>query len=268
MYALLSLVLLLLVSCGLEKKTKSFQRNPFESALTYFTKASTIRVEVAYEQGHVPFTETQFTLSNGSSFPLWQITEENLASLFLGRSNAPQILVPKRLEEMHELPAFSKSSWTSEEIYALAEKYRRHRSSAHESAFWVVFLSGNFRDASQSYPNTVGVSLSGTTIVAIFKDVVLGTGGDVGLTTRYVEQATVVHELGHALGLVDNGLTMHRAHRDEEHGKHCQASGCVMYWLNEGRADMVTFVSRLIQQRSVVMFDSQCLADARNFMSN
>lgn len=256
-----------LVGCG-EESAKTIKRNPYESAVNYFTKASRLRVEVAFEQGRAPFTETQITLSNGAPFPLWQITEENLVALFLGRPNAPEVLVPKTLAEMHELPAFSKSSWTAEEIYALAEKHRRHRSSAQESAFWVVFLGGQFRDGSQSYPSMVGVSLGGTTVVAIFKDVVLGTGSDVGLTTRYVEQATVVHELGHALGLVDNGIAMHQDHRDREHGKHCTASACVMYWLNEGRADMVAFVTRMLQERSVVMFDDKCLEDGRKFLSS
>ncbi len=257
----------LFVGCA-EEKSEAFKRNPYESAVNYFTKASRLRVEVAFEQGHAPFTETQITLSNASPFPLWQITEENLAALFFGRSNAPEVIVPKTLAEMHELPAFSKSSWTAEEIYALGDKHRRHRSSAQESAFWVVFLGGQFRDGSQSYPNMVGVSLGGTSIVAIFKDVVRGTGGDVGLTTRYVEQATVVHELGHALGLVDNGLAMHQDHRDREHGKHCTANSCVMYWLNEGRADMVAFVARMIRDGTIIMFDSQCLEDARRFKAS
>lgn len=259
--------LVLLSSCAKKKDDVRVAnpKNNFESSVNYFSSTRRLTVEVAYESGHAPYTDTKITLSNGSPTSLWSILEENLNALYLGRNPFPIIAVPKSLSEMQELPVQGKTSWTVEDLLALAKEHRKGLSSETQSYFWVVFLGGHFNDGKEDQKSMVGVSLGGTTILAIFKDVVRETGVDQGLVQRYVEQATLVHELGHALGLVNNGLTMHEDHQDSEHGLHCKNPECVMFWLNEGRADLVGFVGKMIKEGHVIMFDQQCLDDARKF---
>lgn len=240
-------------------------QNSFESSVNYFSSTTRLTIEVAYESGHAPYTDTKITLSNGTPTSLWNILDENLNALYLGRNPFPIVAVPKTLDEMQELPVQGKTSWTVADIVALAKEHRKGVSSETQSYFWVVFLGGHFNDGKEDQKSMVGVSLGGTTILAVFKDVVRETGVAEGLVQRYVEQATLVHELGHALGLVNNGLPMHTAHQDPEHGLHCKNPECVMYWLNEGRADLVGFVEKMIKDRDVIMFDQQCLDDARKF---
>jgi hypothetical protein len=257
------LISLLVISCSKSEDIRSQRasRNKFESSQNYFNISQKIIVDVAYESGQAPYTDL-----NIQGSPLWQLVEENVNALFLGRSILPQITVPKTLEQMQELPVQTKRSWTGNDLLDIASQYRRGQSIQGESHFFVVFLGGHFSDGTQDYPSTVGVSIGGTTIVAIFKDVVRSTHSISNpLVSRYVEQATVVHELGHALGLVDNGLPMHEAHKDVEHGAHCNNPDCVMYWLNEGHENLKQFVIRMITEGSVVMFDEACLQDSRKF---
>jgi hypothetical protein len=261
---ILSLLMMILISaCSKteEVRTGNFSVSPFESSQYYFKSSKRIVMDVIYESGHPPYT-----LTNLQSNPLWQITEENLVALFLGRSTLPEIVVPKRLEDMREISVQNKSSWTVQGILGLAQEHRIGQSSETVSHFVVLFLGGYFNDGSKDYPTTVGVSLGGTTIIAIFKDVVKSTESlSNPLVSRYVEQATVIHEMGHALGLVDNGLPMKDAHKDAEHGPHCNNPDCVMYWLNEGKENLQQFMVRFIQSGNMILFDDKCLRDSREY---
>ena len=100
-------------------------------------------------------------------------------------------------------------------------------------------------------------------IIAMFKPVIESTSvGPLGVVERYVEQATLVHEFGHAVGLVNNGLPLTSEHHDAEHGAHCNNEDCVMYYQVEGASAMVDFVLNRVTSGDVVLFADDCLADA------
>jgi hypothetical protein len=82
---------------------------------------------------------------------------------------------------------------------------------------------------------------------------------------KYVEQVTLIHEIGHAIGLVNNGLPMVEAHQDADHGAHCNNPDCVMYWANEGPNDMLKFAQNASMNQATIIFDSKCLNDARSY---
>ena len=88
------------------------------------------------------------------------------------------------------------------------------------------------------------------------------------MTSKYIEQSTLVHEMGHALGLVNTGLPMDVAHQDTAHGPHCNNPDCVMYWLNEGASDLRGYIIRLLlpgNTRFPILFDDKCLEDSRKY---
>lgn len=255
-------LLIFTVACSKNKKIEAFPSNPAETTQNYFKSASQLTVQVAYEPGAEPYDDN---LAAYGGVSIWWLLEENLNALFQGRSNPPVITVPKTMSEFSAIPAQNKTAWTLSDLMNLASAHRNGVSSANQSYFWVVFLNGHFHDGTTLQTGTIGLSIRGTTVLAIFKDVVRGTAAGNGtLVPRYVEQSTLIHEMGHALGLVNIGLPPTTTHEDTGHAGHCSNPNCVMYWRNEGTADMVNFVRSAISG-SFIMYDAQCLQDSRGF---
>lgn len=76
------------------------------------------------------------------------------------------------------------------------------------------------------------------------------------------ELAIWVHEVGHVLGLVDNGIPMQADHEDHDHEGHDRSSSCVMYWAYEGDALVSRVADDLISTGSSALdFDAECLDD-------
>jgi hypothetical protein len=73
----------------------------------------------------------------------------------------------------------------------------------------------------------------------------------------------LIHEFGHAVGLVDNGIPMVEPHGDQQHRGHCNDDECVMFWLNEGASDLRKYVEDYVADGDAVLFDDACLADTR-----
>jgi hypothetical protein len=103
-----------------------------------------------------------------------------------------------------------------------------------------------------------------TGIIAMFKPVIESTGvGAKGNTAVFVEQATLSHEFGHAVGLVGRAIAVVSDHHDAENGNHCSNSDCLMHVSNEGATAMKAFTQKLQDGGNRVLFGPACLADAR-----
>ncbi len=212
-------------------------------------------IEVDYQAGAEPYTG-----GSGLMKEPWQITEANLARLFLRAPKATTL--PRTLPEMQLLADVSGTSFTSAEILAIAAAHRDRVNTADTATFYVLFLDGYFRDDDGVNMNVLGVSLGSSGVLAMFKPVIESTDGIIGGVARYVEQSTLVHELGHAAGLVDNGIPLASAHHDSAHGAHCTNDRCVMYWANEGAASAASFVQKTLMTGATVIYAEECLADA------
>ncbi|MCM0605524.1 MAG: hypothetical protein KA715_05490 [Xanthomonadaceae bacterium] len=253
-------------SCGpLSDGASGLSQNQFESSKYYFSSVKKVAVEVIYEQGADPYIGMTQTPYN--RIPYWQILEENLRALYQGRTLQPQFVVPKDLTQMRQITKQNKTEWTDQEIYDLSETVRLNHSSSEQAHFLVLFLNGYYKSSAGVQPKTLGVSIGGTSVIAMFKQVIEASSSAIASSTdKYVEQSTLVHEMGHALGLVNNGLPMVNGHDDLQHTTHCSNPNCVMYWENSGSQALSAFINKINQTGSVVMFDSACLNDARNFM--
>jgi hypothetical protein len=88
-----------------------------------------------------------------------------------------------------------------------------------------------------------------------------------GLREQACEAAEVgilTHEIGHVIGLVDNGLPMVDDHRDPvtEHGAHDKSQDCIMYWAYEGQGLIDLIGTRLLAgDDSTLPFCQHCLDD-------
>jgi hypothetical protein len=227
----------------------------------YGKDMTNVYVRVFYEIGAEPYAG-----DNAKGQPIWGLLERNIKTVFEVRNQTVTTHVPKELNEMHQLTSKDKETWTAIEILDLSNTLGVPSSTPQSSYFTVIFLNGAFHTGQDASPGTLGISITGTTVVAVFKDAIRRLGpSDASLTVKFGEQATLVHEMGHALGLVNNGVTPVEDHHDEEHGSHCSNSNCVMYWMNEGNKDLLEFVRGIVQEGNVTLYKQQCLDDIKAY---
>jgi predicted Zn-dependent protease len=224
-----------------------------------YSSAETIVVNVAYEQDAEPCTGATL-----SEIPCWDVIEVNIQALFEGRIIEPDIVVPKELSEMEQIPAQDELTWTAAEIIDLARSIWDPLPSLFIKEFFVLFINGYLDNDGTANTQVLGVSVVGTPVIAVFKDVVLASSSS-SAVLMFVEQATLVHEFGHVMGLVNNGVEMVTDHLDTEHPRHCTNEDCVMYWQNEGVADLRSFVQQMLLTSSPVMYGQECLDDTRGY---
>ncbi len=212
--------------------------------------------EVDYAPGAAPEVRYGGLLA-GDRSP-WEIFETNVVALYDGQP--PALNIPRTLDEMQALPAdaFPGDDFTVDDILDLAARFRDRPSQPMDRSVYMIWLDGYYADDSGRRDTVLGVSLGDTGVIAMFKPVI----DSVGSTAR-VEQTTLVHEFGHAAGLVNNGLMQVDDHHDAEHGAHCSNEDCVMYWTIESTAGVRDFVGTLLGGDDPrVLFGAECLADA------
>lgn len=220
--------------------------NPFATTTT------NIVVEVDYETGQQPYTGNVITFGE-----TWEPTVTNIDRLFAGTK---MLTIPTTLAEMEDIGTIDDEELTVADIAALANTHRTLHDTADTKTYWVLFASGYFTDANGPNSAVLGVSIGDT--IVMFKDVIRSTAqlGNPNVA-RYVEQSTMIHELAHSIGLVDNGVPMVVDHKDVAHGAHCTDTDCVQYWLNEGASGASDFAVRRLLSGDTILFDAACLAD-------
>jgi predicted Zn-dependent protease len=211
----------------------------------FSSEVSQLVVEVDYQAGAAPYTEQS----------IWTIFSANVEQLFL---NVPRgIVIPQALGAMERIDDIQRQSFDTEDLVSISRAYRDQTDTISRRSFHVLFLDGYLQQSGRTRTDVIGVSVEGTGIIAIFKPVLRQAGNP-----RFVEQSTLVHEFGHAVGLVNLGLPLTSSHHDSENGAHCTNRDCVMFHLHEGRADLMSFYQRYLRTRSPVLFGKECLDDA------
>ena len=176
---------------------------PFSQPSYYFSQSTKITVNVLYELGAEPFTG--YT-PKGLNY--WSILENNLAAIFQYRATKPALEIPKTTTEMTPINDQNKSEWTASDVLSLHNGLSLPKPSAEHAQFYIYFLHGRAVDSDK----TIAFNINGTPIIAVFKDVVISSGSLV--VQKFVEQSTLVHESGHVLGFVNNGVAPVTNHQD------------------------------------------------------
>lgn len=130
-----------------------------------------------------------------------------------------------------ELPAQGSPSWTVVAADGVEVKYRDRYRDAEEgvAVIYGLWLDGHSdRDSESS--QILGYAVHGSSLV-MFGETIGGLGG--GPLTGDPEPTVMAHELGHILGLVNNGVEMVGPHEDAGHLGHDGDEDCLMYWAVE-----------------------------------
>lgn len=133
--------------------------------------------------------------------------------------------------------------YSADEIRGLEAEHRDTFTEGSTIAAYYIFMDGSFQDE-----NVLGIAYYNTSM-AIFEEVIRDHSGGIGEPRRPVIEATSLrHEMGHILGLVNNGSPMQGEqggpddHHDEAHGAHCTVEGSLMYW----QVETTDFIANLI----------------------
>jgi hypothetical protein len=221
----------------------------------YGASIKRVVIEVDYAAGFAPYTGNIVLFGD-----TWGLFKSNAERLFLGADKALE--VPTELTQMEELSSVTGTEWGGQAILDVATQHRDQLSGGDTATYYFVWLPGYYHDGEKLRTDVLGVSLGWTGVIAMFKDVIETTGVAPGDNVeRYVEQATLVHEFGHAIGLVNNGLGLTAAHHDEPHGAHCTNQDCIMYYAIEGTSGAIEFVSKSVKGQDSLLFAGDCLAD-------
>lgn len=160
----------------------------------------------------------------------------------------------------------STHAWTFAELDALAKESFDAPFEGDAIKMHVLFVDGHYAEDSGN-SKVLGIAWAHTHLV-IFKKTIEDAcrGGLTGVLADKVceeaEQGVWAHEVGHLLGLVDNGLPMVTPHKDPEHGAHDSNSQCVMYWAWETGDVFDELRSRLTGGGSGELeLDAACKAD-------
>lgn len=225
--------------------------NPFAPAL----EAKRIAIEIDYAKGAEPFTGNSVAFGD-----TWRLFETNAKKLFEGTGKT--IEVPTTLAGMERLDDVNGAQFSGDAILAIAQRHRQTRTSNEAIAYYVVWLAGIYEEDGKARDEVLGVSLGSTGVVAMFKPVIERAALPlVPDLARIVEQVTLVHEFGHAVGLVANGIPATSSHHDAPHGAHCTNDRCVMYFSVEGVDAARDYAQRNVTRSDIVLFGDECLAD-------
>lgn len=157
-------------------------------------------------------------------------------------------------------------AWSFSELDTLAKEIFDVPVEPDTTKMHVLFVDGHSDQDSQG-GKVLGLAWAHTHLV-IFKKTIEDacraglTGGLAERVCEDAEKGVWVHELGHLLGLVDNGLAMATPHSDPSHPAHDRSDACVMYWAYDTGNFLDELRSRVIGgTASPLDFDEACRAD-------
>lgn len=136
--------------------------------------------------------------------------------------------------------------WSFDELRSVAEAHFDRQVPADTIKVQALLLDGHSARDEDSGGKVLGLAWDHTHH-ALFLESLADSceGGVPGVqddVCAAAEETVWTHEIGHNVGLVDNGLPMVTDHRDEEHGKHDESEDNVMYWAHR-TDDVVSFLA-------------------------
>lgn len=170
-------------------------------------KFKNLKLEIAYVAGFRP-TESAMTLL--TNYIKRHTFKENVELVF------------------NELPSPDKQTVTIQEVADLETENRTIYNDGETLAIYIYFVDTPFDADDESEDTAVLGSVYRNTSMVIYESTVRRIAERNIIQDAVVETATINHEFGHLLGLVNLGTTAVNDHEDVESKNHCNISGCLM----------------------------------------
>ncbi len=234
--------------------------NP-NSAQLFSKQIAHVFVEVAYVPGAEPYVGAQYDFGD-----IWTLFKTNADAVFDGKKN---VVVATALSGMEKLGDVAAGDMSKQNLVDLASTHRKYQTDlgSQTQAYWLVFVNGHFvGDDGTPQPDVTGVSVGDTGIVAVFKPAYASYFNAKSPVAQIIEQISVIHQFGHAVGWVNHGVPIAQAnqpHEDTAHAGHCTNAHCAMAFSFESAKGIASFVGSLPVSATSVLYDQECLSDVR-----
>lgn len=239
-FALFILAIFILLSCDTDSVTDpddafsfNHERNPGVSATDFLTDDDfdELIIEIQFMEGYEPTNEALI----------------NLESFLEERLNKSSITIL----EPTEIPAEGRQRYSANEVRDLEREHRTQFSEEGSLAAYFIFLDGEYDQA-----NVLGIAYFNTSMALFGETIKTTSDGIFQLDQATVETVVFQHEIGHIIGLVNNGVDMQTDHQDEENGSHCDDENCLMYF----SVRTTDFFANIFDGQ-IPELDQQCIAD-------
>ena len=134
------------------------------------------------------------------------------------------------------IPAEANKKYTDSELEALKAQHQTRKTGGDTAVLYVLYVAGGHTDDNGNN-RILGLASAGGSITMLKGNIRASASGGLfgvgGLKEENIERAVLVHEFGHAAGLVNMGAPMQTPHEDADHPKHSSNKGSVMYWAVE-----------------------------------
>lgn len=205
-----------------------------------FTK---LLVEIAYVTGFQPSAEA---MNNFQAFLQQRTFKQDIEIQYL------------------ELPSPNENDLSLQEVADLETENRTAYNDGSTLAIYIYFADApSDTDDPQEGTVTLGAVYRNTSMVIYEVTVRELALGNSQITIEDVETATLNHEFGHLLGLVDLGSPPVNAHEDPNAEHHCDIDGCLMRAELQFGGGLLGMMNKRIStgKAAVPGLDSECILD-------
>ncbi len=192
-----------------------------------------------------PYSELQIEIHYMPGYAIDTSSINNMVNFLKQHINKPGGINVNQ----QQIEASGKSALALSEIVSIEKKKRTIYTGNNSIAVHVLVTDGYY----SSSPASIGTSYWNTSI-CIFGKAINDKSGGAGQVTRTALMSTILqHELGHLMGLVNQGSSMQTNHIDAANGAHCTNNKCLMYYSIETGTTA----------NSIPSLDANCIADLK-----
>jgi hypothetical protein len=218
---------------SLFKKTQTLTPRDFLSDSEY----KKLIVQVAYVPGYEPSTAAI----------------NHLTAFLQQRLNKPAGIQISYMS----VGSLNKTALTLTDIRDIEKANRKSIMSDNTISMYIFFADADYFE-NEGSSQVLGLAYDVSSMVVFEKTIRGYTGGITQPSASTLEASVCEHEVGHILGLVNNGTSMVGMHEGGSSGKHCSNSNCLMYNTTETSDIVSTLVGNAIPS-----LDSDCINDLK-----